>query len=132
MPIPDGIDLAWARGRSISEPELRQLRCPACGAMARPHVLWFDETYDEPNFRFDSSIEAARLASLVVVVGTTGATSLPMHIGTIAAQRGAPMIVVNPEPNPFSALVQRTGCGTFLAGTAGELVPELARALGAV
>jgi NAD-dependent deacetylase len=100
--------------------------------MARPHVLWFDETYDEPNFRFQSSIEAARLASLVVVVGTTGATSLPMHIGTIAAQRGAPMIVVNPEPNPFSALVQRTGRGTFLAGTAGELVPELARALGAV
>ena len=130
VPIPDGIDLAWSKGRSISEPELQQLRCPACGAMARPHVLWFDETYDEPNFRFQSSIDAARLASLVVVVGTSGATSLPMHIGTIAAQRGVPMIVVNPEPNPFSALVRRTGRGAFLAGTAGEVVPELVQALG--
>jgi len=130
VPIPDGIDLVWPKGRSITERELEQLRCPACGAMARPHVLWFDETYDERNFRFQSSIEAARLASLVIVVGTTGATSLPMHIGTIAAQRGVPIIVVNPEPNPFSRLVQRTGRGAFLSGTAGELVPELVHALG--
>jgi NAD-dependent deacetylase len=129
VPIPDGIDLAWSKGRSVSERELEQLRCPACGAMARPHVLWFDETYDEPNFRFQSSIEAARLASLVIVVGTSGATSLPMHIGSIASQRGVPMIVVNSEPNPFSALVRRAERGAFLAGTAGELVPELVHAL---
>jgi NAD-dependent deacetylase len=65
----------------------------------------------------------------VIVVGTTGATTLPMHVGTIAAQRGVPMIVVNPEPNPFSALVQRTGVGAFLAGTAGDWVPKLVDAL---
>jgi len=53
-----------------------------------------------------------------------------MHIGTIAAQRGVPMIVVNPEPNPFSAFVRRTGRGAFLAGTSGEIVPELVEALG--
>jgi NAD-dependent deacetylase len=92
-------------------------------------VLWFDESYDEANFRFQSSIDAARQASLVVVVGTTGATSLPMHIGSIAAQRGVPMVVVNPEPNPFSALVQRTGRGAFLTGTAGQWVPQIASAL---
>jgi len=129
VPMPDGIDVAWEKGRALSSHELEQLRCPCCGAMARPHVLWFDESYDEPNFRFQSSIEAARHASLVIVVGTTGATSLPMHIGTIASQRGVPMIVVNPEPNPFSALVQRTGQGAFLSGTAGDWVSELAAAL---
>ena len=52
-----------------------------------------------------------------------------MHIGTIAAQRGVPMIVINPEPNPFSALVERTGKGAFLSGTAGQWVPEIAAAL---
>jgi NAD-dependent deacetylase len=129
VPMPDSVDVAWEKGRSISSHELEQLRCPSCGAMARPHVLWFDESYDEPNFRFQSSIEAARHASLVIVVGTTGATSLPMHIGTIAAQRDVPMIVVNPEANPFSALVQRTGHGAFLSGTAGDWVPKLADAL---
>jgi NAD-dependent deacetylase len=129
VPMPDGVEVAWQKGRALSDPELELLRCPSCGAMARPHVLWFDESYDEPNFRFQSSIEAARLASLVIVVGTTGATTLPMHVGTIAAQRGVPMIVVNPEPNPFSALVQRTGVGAFLAGTAGDWVPKLVDAL---
>jgi NAD-dependent deacetylase len=129
VPMPDGIEVAWEKGRSVTKAELDQLRCPQCGAMGRPHVLWFDESYDEANFRFQSSIDAARHASLVIVVGTTGATSLPMHVGTIAAQRGVPMIVVNPEPNPFSALVKRTGRGAFLRGTAGEWVPQLTDAL---
>lgn len=129
VPMPESIDVAWERGRPLGHQELEALRCPSCGALGRPHVLWFDESYDEPNFRFESSIEAARRASLVVVVGTTGATSLPMHIGTIAAQRGVPMLVVNPEPNPFSALVQQTGQGEFLLGTAGRWVPELVSAL---
>ena len=39
------------------------------------------------------------------------------------------MIIVNPEPNPFSALVQRTGVGAFLPGTAGDWVPKLEDAL---
>jgi NAD-dependent deacetylase len=127
--LPDGVDVAWDKGRALSDRELDRLKCPSCGTIGRPHVLWFDESYDEPNFRFQSSIDAARHASLVIVVGTTGATSLPMHIGTIAAQRGVPMIVVNPEPNPFSALVQRTGRGAFLSGTAGQWVPKLSDAL---
>jgi len=129
VPMPETVDVAWDKGRPVSDGELEALRCPDCGAPGRPHVLWFDESYDEANFRFQSSIDAARRASLVVVVGTTGATSLPMHIGTIAAQRGVPMVVVNPEPNPFSALVERAGNGVFLSGTAGQWVPEIARAL---
>jgi NAD-dependent deacetylase len=129
MPIPKGIDVAWEKGRAVTAGELELLTCPSCGALGRPHVLWFDESYDEVNFRFQSSIDAARHASLVVVVGSTGATSLPMHIGTIAAQRGTPMIVVNPEPNPFSALLGRTGRGAFLCGTAGRWVPEIVRTL---
>jgi NAD-dependent deacetylase len=129
IPMPEGIEVAWEKGRPLTEYERERLKCPACGAKGRPHVLWFDESYDEENFRFQSAIEAARLASLVIVVGTTGATSLPMHIGTIAAQRGVPMLVVNPEPNPFSNLVRRTGKGAFLEGRAGQWVPQLVDAL---
>lgn len=129
IPIPAGVDVAWEKSRPVASVERDALTCPSCGAMARPHVLWFDETYDEPNFRFRSSIEAVRRSSMLIVVGTTGATSLPMHIGSIAAQRGIPMIVVNPEPNPFSELVQRTGKGVFLRGTASRWVPEIATAL---
>lgn len=129
VPMPNGIDESWQKGRALTSHEQALLRCPSCGAAGRPHVLWFDESYDEANFRFQSSIDAARNASLVIVIGTTGATSLPMHIGTIAAQRGVPMVVINPEPNPFSELVKRTGRGVFLAGTAGEWLPKLVDAL---
>ena len=129
VPLPDGVDEAWEKGRPVGPRERTLLVCPSCGAPTRPHVLWFDESYDEANFRFQSSIEAARTASIVIVAGTTGATSLPMHIGTMAAQRGVPMLVVNPEPNPFSAMVRRTGRGEFLRGTAGEWVPQLVDAL---
>ena len=129
VPVPDEIDVAWNKGRALSATELKALRCPSCGALGRPHVLWFDEHYDEANFRFQSSIDAAGRASLLIVVGTTGATSLPMHIGTLAARRGLPMIVVNPEPNPFSELVRRTGNGVFLSGTASDWVPKIADAL---
>ena len=129
VPMPEGIDIAWEKGRPVTRHELDELKCPSCGALGRPHVLWFDESYDEANFRFQSSIDAARRASLVIVVGTTGATSLPMHVGTIAAQREVPMLVINPESNPFSALVRRTGCGAFLSGTAGDWIPKIVGAL---
>ena len=129
VPMPQGIDVAWEKGRPVTDCELQALRCPSCGAPARPHVLWFDESYDEANFRFESAIDAAKQATLLIVVGTTGATSLPMHIGTITVQRGIPMLVVNPEPNPFSALVERTRSGAFLQGTAGQWVPQLVATL---
>jgi NAD-dependent deacetylase len=129
VPLPSEIDIAWDKGRQLSDHERSLLSCPSCGAAGRPHVLWFDETYDEANFRFQSSIEAARNASLVIVIGSTGATSLPIHIATIATQRSVPMLVVNPEPNPFSELVRRTGCGVFIPGSAGEWVPQLVDAL---
>lgn len=126
--IPDAIDLAWDRGRALGEAERRQLRCPDCGGLARPHVLWFDESYDEVHFRADSALSQAGRAALLIVVGTTGATTLPMHIALAAQARGTPIIVVNPEANPFSAMAERDG-GVFLQGTAGRFLPDLLAAV---
>ncbi len=50
-------------------------------------MLWFDETYDEPLFRFQSSIDAAGRAALVIVVGTSASTTLPWHAVEIAARK---------------------------------------------
>ncbi len=127
LPIPEGIDVAWAKGRALSDAEWDLLASPR-GVRARPHVLWFDETYDEENFRFESSLRAASRASLLVVVGTTGATSLPIQVGALAARSGVPLVVINPESNPFVELAERSG-GAYLEGTAVEYVPPLCRAL---
>ncbi len=127
VPIPEAVPCEWPQGRRVTDAERALLQ--VAGRPARPHVLWFDECYDEERFHFESSLLAAASASLLVVVGTTGATNLPMQIGMLCAKRGTPSIVVNPEPNPFSEVVEHTGAGLFLEGTAGEWVPPLCDAL---
>lgn len=131
-PFPDGVDVDWGKGRALGDVERALLRCEACGARTRPHVLWFDECYDEARFRFESSIAKAVEAELLVVIGTAGATNLPLQIGAIVARRGASMIVVNPEPSPFTRFAEQTPRGEFLEGTAGQWVPLLCERLGAV
>ncbi|HTV21612.1 MAG TPA: Sir2 family NAD-dependent protein deacetylase [Polyangiaceae bacterium] len=102
------------------------LGCTRCDAWMRPHVLWFDEYYDEATFRFESSLRAVDSAALLVVVGTTGTTNLPLQIGERAAQRGVPTLVINPEPNAFSELIDGRADTAFLQGTAGDWVPRVA------
>ena len=95
----------------------------------RPHVLWFDEYYDEEWYRFDSSIAAATEAAVLIVVGTSGATNLPMQIGMRAAEKGACLVDVNPEANPFSELANRCGNGIAITGKAAECLPRIAKVL---
>jgi NAD-dependent deacetylase len=128
-PAPDEL-LGWQKGQPLDD-RARALLCPD-GSWARPHVLWFDETYDEARYRFESSLMAAQRCALLIVIGTSGATNLPMQIGAMVAQRGAPLVAVNPEPSPFTQMAEQLPQGHFLADTAGAVVPELvAELLGA-
>jgi NAD-dependent deacetylase len=106
-----------------------RLRCPRCGGWLRPHVLWFDEFYDEEHYRMDSALRAAGEADLLLVVGTSGATNLPMQIGRVVFYRGAALVDVNPEENPFAELAQAAERGFFVKGSASERLPEIVRAL---
>jgi NAD-dependent protein deacetylase/lipoamidase len=115
----------------FTETERSALTCPRCRGWLRPHVLWFDECYDEANYRMDSALRAASAADLLLVVGTSGATNLPMQIGRLVFGRGAAMIDVNPEENPFAELAARSPRGFFARGSACERLPELVAALGA-
>jgi NAD-dependent deacetylase len=106
-----------------------RLSCPRCGGWLRPHVLWFDEYYDEENYRMQTALRAAAEADLLLVVGTSGATNLPMQIGELAWRRGIAMVDVNPEENPFSELCERSARGFFARGTASERLPDIVAAL---
>ena len=105
-PIPVEIGEDWTRDSTFGSEACALLSCCDGDRLARPHVLWFDESYDEALFRFESSLRAARAASLLIVVGTSGSTNLPMRIGGTVARRGAPMVVVNRDPSPFSEFAQ--------------------------
>ena len=129
VPIPDGVpDLA--RGERVPDGARALLACPRCGGAARPHVLWFDETYDEPRYRFESAQRAAERAALLIVVGTSAQTTLPWHVVTIAARAGATIIDVNPDDNDFARIAIQHG-GAALRAPAARAVPALAAAIGA-
>ena len=68
-------------------------------------------------------------ASVLLVVGTSGATNLPMQVGQAALSSGATIVDVNPDANPFSHLAERADSGFFLQGTGGEYLPPMARVL---
>jgi NAD-dependent deacetylase len=101
------------------------LRCPNCHSLARPHVLWFDECYDELRFRFESSLAAAARADLLVTIGSSGATNLPNLVVQTAMRSGALVVDVNPEDNPFGRAAVEYG-GMWIAESAGKTVPEIA------
>lgn len=128
-PLPPEIPAAFEKDRPLDERTSALLRCPACGALARPHVLWFDECYDEARFRFESSLEAVAAANLLVVVGTAGATNLPTQMVDLALQTGAHVIALNLEPSPFTARAQASARGAAQLGPAGVLVPALVELL---
>jgi NAD-dependent deacetylase len=128
FPVPPDIP-PKDKASTISEGEKGLLTCPRCGALSRPHVLWFDESYDEKFFRFESSIRRAEETDLLLVIGTSGATNLPMQVGALVARKGAALIDVNPEPNPFSEMAQSLPNGYHHQGASGEILPQMVELL---
>ena len=102
-PIPEDVP-ALGRGEAVSPTVRERLVCPRCGGLARPHVLWFDEMYDEPRFFLDTARRLAAGAALLVVAGTSAQTNLPWQVVTLAARAGALVLDVNIEDNPFGEL----------------------------
>jgi NAD-dependent deacetylase len=118
-PIPDAVsDLG--RGDAVAPATQALLVCPRCGGMARPHILWFDESYDEPRFFFDTVRRLAGRSALVVVAGTSAQTSLPWHVVQLAGTAGATIVDVNLEDNPFGDIAARSG-GVIRGPAAGAL-----------
>ncbi len=127
MPTPD---LPKVDDQAIFADEWSEaLHCPHCNSWMRPHVLWFDERYDEENYRIESTIHAMNQADALVVVGTTGATSLPAHMLHMAMTRGIPVYDINPDPNPFAQAASH-GPGAWLPTTATEGMAQVQSAIG--
>ena len=107
-PIPDAVpDLA--RGEPVADETRALLRCPRCGGMARPHVLWFDESYDEERYFLHTVRRLAGRSVLVVIAGTSAQTNLPWQVVQLAGRAGATLVDINPEDNPFGDIAARSG-----------------------
>jgi NAD-dependent deacetylase len=124
FPLPEGLP-GKHRDEPLTETEKQRLRCPACRGWARPHVLWFDETYNETHFKLESSLAAAARTDLLIVVGTAGATNLPNQVAWVVKQRGGAIVDVNIERNVFSDLALSGGAGFFVQAESGTALPEM-------
>mgnify|MGYP002777737742 CR=1 FL=1 len=101
------------------------LRCRRCGALLRPHVLFFDEVYDERLYRSTSALAAADAAALLLVVGTSGATTLPNMIARAAVRAGAAVVDVNPDDDPFAELARALQRGAWVRQPATVALPPI-------
>ena len=115
--------LGVARGSRATDTQMRALRCERCDGPTRPHVLWFDECYDEALYRMQSALQATLRASAVLSVGTTGATSLPARILQLVRERGILLLDVNPQLNPFAETAEESG--GWVRASAGNALPPL-------
>jgi NAD-dependent deacetylase len=127
-PIPDGVS-AKTREERLTDSDRALLRCPLCGARSRPHILLFDESYNEHHYHFYSSLDTARQTALLIVVGTAGATNLPNQVAREVFQNDGVILDVNIETNPFAQLAESSRRGFFLREPSAAALPALLAAM---
>lgn len=90
--------------RRVPLPEIPP-RCPDCGALARPDVVWFGESL--PGQVLEAALAAARRCQLMLVVGTSALVQPAASLPLLALQRGARVVEINPQPTPLSDAVHQ-------------------------
>jgi NAD-dependent deacetylase len=97
-------------------------RCPRCGGLLRPDVVWFNEML--PVGAFENALAAAQRCQVFFSIGTSAlvypAASLPIE----ALNAGALVVEVNPQETPLTRRAAH-----FLQGPSGRVLPALMRAV---
>jgi len=96
--------------------------CPKCGALLRPHVVWFGESLN-PKI-LDKAIESISSTQVLLVVGTSAVVQPAASFIWIAKQRGATVIEINLEKTAATEIADIS-----LLGKAGEILPELTKGI---
>ena len=111
-------EIAW--GDAPSKPA-----CRGCGGMLRPSVVMFDELLSPGDL--ERAREAAETCDVLISAGTSNLVWPAKELPLLARASGASLIVINPDlsEQPRGHRVVQ------VEGRAGEVLPRIARALGA-
>ena len=93
-------------------------RCPQCGELLRPDVVWFGEAL--PGDAIDRAQALSAACDVMLVVGTSGVVYPAAALPLLAVEAGATVIDVNPERDAVAAAAD-----IFLQGPGGEVLPQL-------
>lgn len=70
-------------------------RCPRCGGLLRPDVVWFGENL--PLQALEQARAAAMHCDLFFVIGTSGVVEPAASLPRLALNHGATIVMINPE-----------------------------------
>ena len=84
----------------INSPTLDQIpRCPICNSLLRPHVLWFDEYYNEHvDFQFQRAVDILSNGDLLIFIGTSLAVGITYNAMQIFENKSLPIWLIDPNP----------------------------------
>ena len=97
-------------------------RCPVCGALLRPNIVWFGEAM--PMVALQQAIEATQSCDLFFSVGTSGVVEPAASLPYEALRSGAVVVEINPIPTPLTVYVHY-----HLPYAAGQALPQLIGAI---
>ena len=90
--------------------------CPECGALLRPHVVWFGESLDFSILT--KAFQTSSQCDVMFVIGTSAVVQPAASLPFSAADAGAKVVEINPEPTPLSSAVNFS-----FRGKSGEILP---------
>jgi len=96
-------------------------RCPQCGNMLRPAVVWFGEML--PTHALQAAERAAQECDLMLVAGTSGQVYPAAGLAVQARHAGAKVVIINPHPTDLDDVAH-----AVLTGTSATLLPLLLEA----
>ncbi len=89
-----------------------------CGALLRPHVVWFGESLDEYDFK--TAVEASRNCDVMIVAGTSSVVQPAASLAGLAKDSGAFVVEVNTDETPITGVVD-----VSIRGLSGVMLPLL-------
>ena len=102
----------------IEKQDARPPRCPECGELLRPDVVWFGEAL--PHEAYERALHLSAACDAMLVVGTSAVVYPAAALPQQALYGSAIVIDVNPEPSALSRVAT-----VYLRGKGGEILPQL-------
>ncbi len=99
-----------------------EARCPDCGGLVRPDVVWFGEMLPEEPFA--RAEQSALSADVYLSVGTSAVVFPAAGLPLAAGASGAYVAEINPEPSAIAREMNEA-----IAGRAGDVLPALVEAV---
>jgi len=93
-------------------------RCPDCGALLRPDIMWFGEAYDST--MMGDILASLSRGGIMLVVGTSGHVHPAADFARFARSQGAFCIEVNPN----GSLIE-SDMDALMRAPSGEVLPQL-------